>query len=208
MKYLTLVATLFGLSACINIVLNFPAEEIEKSADDIIDDVRPDDVEAIPPSDEEISDASSAIYPSTTRHVYARVLPLDLRIAGLTRAATEKESDKVKNDKVVKSIRVQLKKRFPRLLYFYDKAALGENRKGLVEARPAELSLKDKKAREKLIKAENKDRMNLYKRVAKIEGVDASQIKKIQAIYAAKWIKMARKGWGVQDKKGKWGKKK
>jgi uncharacterized protein YdbL (DUF1318 family) len=215
MKHLALLTILFGLPlgflpACIQIVLNFPAEEIEASADDIIDDVRPDDVEAIPPSaggDLDVDGGASAAMPGSGRVAFASVLPIDLRLVALTVFAAEKESDKVKNDAVVKSIREQLKKRFPRLLYFYDKAALGENRKGLVEARPAELSLKDKNALAKLIKAENKDRMNLYKRIAKIEAVDPSQIIRIQKIYAALWIKKARKGWWVQDAKKKWIKK-
>ena len=210
LPWLFLIA--FFVPACVTVIVNFPAEEIEESAEDIIDEVRPEDVEAIPPSDDDEKDGARERQQSALlklRRQSARPVAAGFvgwRLPTLLLGAPEptKESDKVKNDPVVRSIRKQLGKRFPRLLYFYNKSVVGENQEGFVEALPAELSLKEKKVLAKLIAAENKDRKNLYKQVARIEKVDPSQIGKIQKIYARRWIKKARKGWWVQNEKKKW----
>ena len=210
LSWLFLIA--FFVPACVTVIVNFPAEEIEESAEDIIDEVRPEDVKAVPPSDYDEKDAARERQQSALLRLprqSARTAAAGFvgwRLATLVPGAPEptKESDKVKNDPVVRSIRKQLGKRFPRLLYFYNKLVVGENQEGFVEALPAELSLKEKKVLARLIAAENKDRKNLYKQVARIEKVDPSQIGKIQKIYARRWIKKARKGWWVQNEKKKW----
>ncbi len=120
----------------------------------------------------------------------------------------EAEKDEILDDPRVKKIIQTLKKRYPRLLTFYQRGALGENRKAYVDTRDVTgLTLKEKNTLRKLRAAENKDRKNLYKRIAILKGVEEDRLKDIEAIYAEKWISKAKKGWWVQNKQGKWIKK-
>ncbi|MCK7478222.1 MAG: YdbL family protein [Candidatus Moduliflexus flocculans] len=54
---------------------------------------------------------------------------------------------------------------------------------------------------------ENGDRTKLYAEVAKALNIEASQIEKIQEIFAAEWAKSAVAGWWVQGEDGTWAKK-
>jgi uncharacterized protein YdbL (DUF1318 family) len=77
--------------------------------------------------------------------------------------------------------------------------------KGLLEIRSEEgLNLQAKAALRKLVKEDNGDRMKLYEEVAKALNIEASQIERIQKIFAENWIKNAKPGWWVQQADGKW----
>ena len=89
---------------------------------------------------------------------------------------------------------------------FKTKGVLGENNQGLVEARNLE-SLTDLKARadlQRLVKAENADREELYKEVAAAKGVDLSQLPKIRETYAATLRERAKAGEWIQGADGGW----
>ncbi|MGZ5499222.1 MAG: DUF1318 domain-containing protein, partial [Candidatus Aminicenantales bacterium] len=58
-----------------------------------------------------------------------------------------------------------------------------------------------------LVKDENADRTKLYAEVAKALNIEASQIEKIQKIFAAEWAKSAAAGWWIQQEDGNWVKK-
>ncbi len=47
----------------------------------------------------------------------------------------------------------------------------------------------------------------MYAEVARAMEIDASQIVKIQKIFAAQWIKKAESGWWIQKENGEWAKK-
>ena len=89
-----------------------------------------------------------------------------------------------------------------------DAGNIGENNKGLVDVRDeGGLNLKDKAALRGLVKDENGDRMKLYAEVAKALNIDASQVGRIQKIFAESWSKAASPGWWVQKDTGEWIKK-
>lgn len=205
---LALVATWIA-AGCITVNINFPAAEIEDAADRIIDEVRPGDVETATPPDadpgreEEVEstdpgDGASALVAAGGAFV---AFPASPALARRTPVSGEDEED----DPVVRKIMESLKGRFPRLLPFYDKGYLGENRKGLVEMREKEkIPLRERKQLEDLIEAEKKDRMNMYRRIAILKGVDPSRLEDIQKIFAKRWIAKARKGWWIEKEEGKW----
>jgi uncharacterized protein YdbL (DUF1318 family) len=89
---------------------------------------------------------------------------------------------------------------------FKAKGVIGENNHGLLEARNLE-SLGDLKARadvQRLVKAENTDREELYKEVAVAKGVDLSQLPKIRETYAATLRERAKPGEWIQGADGAW----
>jgi uncharacterized protein YdbL (DUF1318 family) len=82
---------------------------------------------------------------------------------------------------------------------------IGLTNKGLVEIRDeAGLNLQAKAALRQLVKEDNGDRMKLYAEVAKALNIEASQIERIQKIFAENWIKSAAAGWWVQQEDGAW----
>jgi uncharacterized protein YdbL (DUF1318 family) len=86
---------------------------------------------------------------------------------------------------------------------------IGLTNKGLVEIRDETgLNLQAKAALRKLVKEDNADRMKLYEEVAKALNIEASQIERIQKIFAENWIKAAKAGWWVQEEDGDWVRKK
>lgn len=83
---------------------------------------------------------------------------------------------------------------------------IGENRKGLVEVRALE-SLPDLKARadvQRLVRAENADREELYKEIAAAKNVDLSQLDRIRETYAQTLRANARPGDWIQLDDGSW----
>jgi hypothetical protein len=101
-----------------------------------------------------------------------------------------------------------MKNRFASLKPHFDAGNIGETNKGLLDVRDeAGLNLQAKAALRNLVKDENGDRTKLYAEVAKALNIEASQIEKIQKIFAAEWEKSAAAGWWVQKEDGAWVKK-
>lgn len=195
-------------SACTIVVnVSFPTEEIESVADEIVGEVRSPDLEPDaesppdepPPSSEAPRDAALHLPRATTRLAAFTPAP-----SPILEMETAPEDEKKKEDPVVEAIKKSLKKRYPKLLTFYDRKVIGEGNDGLISIRDEkDLSLKEKVELKKLHAAENKDRVNLYKRVAQIKGVP-DQVAKIQKIFARSWAAEAKEGWLIQDEKGAW----
>ena len=99
--------------------------------------------------------------------------------------------------------------RYNELRRYLDQGVLGENNKGLLEVRNLE-ALTDLKARadvQRLVKAENADRQELYKEIAAAKNVDLAQLPKIQETYAATLRQNAKPGDWIQQPDGNWVKK-
>ncbi len=83
---------------------------------------------------------------------------------------------------------------------------IGENNKALLEVRNLD-ALPDLKARadvQKLVRAENADREELFKEMAVAKGVDLSQLPKIREAYAGTLRDNARPGDWIQMPDGTW----
>ncbi|HMA54148.1 MAG TPA: DUF1318 domain-containing protein [Acidobacteriota bacterium] len=94
------------------------------------------------------------------------------------------------------------------LMPSFNAGQVGLTNKGLVEIRDeAGLNLQAKAALRKLVKDDNDVRMKLYGEVAKAMAIEASQIEKIQKIFAENRIAAAPAGWWVQKEDGSWVKK-
>ncbi len=192
---------------CITVNVNFPAKQVEKAAEVIVDEARPP--EEKDPEREENANTGNAGSADARRELMLLA----------TFAPNPADGDKAKDPPerdfrieidtpLIRSIRASLVKRFPKLLPFYTGGSVGENRDGFVETLDDEkLGLKDRRDLKALVDEENKDRKNLYQEVVKANKFDADRLKDVQKIFAAQWIEKSRAGWWVQDKDGKWMKK-
>ena len=92
---------------------------------------------------------------------------------------------------------------------FKSSGVVGENKQALVEIRNLE-GISDLKVRaevQRLVKAENADREELFREMAVAKKVDPSQIPKIRETYAATLRELARLGDWIQTPDGTWKKK-
>ena len=83
---------------------------------------------------------------------------------------------------------------------------IGESNQGLVEVRSLDslTELKDRAEVQRLVKAENADREELYREIAAAKKVDLSQLPKIRETYASTLREMARSGEWIQMPDGAW----
>lgn len=176
--------------ACVTVNVYFPAKEVEKKADEIVDDIR--QKESVPPSKPGGPQSS-----------------LDLFLARLLyqgQAFAQKEA--TVTNPVIQNLKNQIRDRFPKLIPFFQKGGVGEARNGYLEIREGKgLSPAEKVDIKTLVEAENRDRRALYQEVAKSMNIGSDQLAKVQTIFAQKWQQAAEKGWWVQKEDGGWGPK-
>lgn len=86
------------------------------------------------------------------------------------------------------------------------KGVIGENNKALVEIRGLDAlsDLKERAEVQRLVKAENADREELFKEIAAAKNVELSQLPKIRETYASTLRGRARPGDWIQDPDGTW----
>ena len=106
---------------------------------------------------------------------------------------------------IIQSLKQQIRERFPHLVPFFQKGAIGEGKTGLVEMLDdSHLTPAEKKDVKSLLEAENRDRRALYQEVAKSMNISSDQIAKVQRIFARKWQQSADHGWWIQKEDKTW----
>ncbi len=174
--------------ACITVNIYFPEAAVKKTADEIVDEIRKQDANKAP----EVKKV-------------ARTAPA----SGFTLVpmAFAQQETTVSNP-AIRALKDSMKQRFPSLKPFYEGGNIGETNTGLVDVRDdSALNLKDKSTLRGLVKDENADRMNLYGEVAKALNIKASEIPRIQKLFAQSWQNAAQTGWWIQNEAGAWAKK-
>ena len=89
------------------------------------------------------------------------------------------------------------------------KGVIGENNRGALEVRDLD-AVSDLRARaevQKLVRAENTDREQLYKEIAAAKNIDLAQLDKIRETYAETLRNNARPGDWIQTPDGSWKRK-
>jgi uncharacterized protein YdbL (DUF1318 family) len=194
MKHLVFGAAAAGLTlvlACITVNIYFPEATVKKAADEIVEEIRKRDAKdktATKVNEEEEQTAQSTGF------------------SFVPKAFAQQETN-VSNP-AIRALKDSMKQRFPNLKPFYDSGSVGETNDGLVEVREeGGLDLKAKAALRGMVKDENSDRTKLYAEVAKALNIEASQIGRIQKIFAESWQNAASAGWWIQKESGEWVKK-
>ncbi len=179
--------TLTLMMACVTVNVYFPAREVEKKAGEIVDEIRK-------------KDQTAPTNPSGPQSKW-EVLAALVAHRGLAYAQREAEA----STPAIQNLKSQIKDRFPRLAPFFQKGAIGEGRRGLLEVRETKgLSPTERTELKSLVEAENRDRRTLYQEVAKSMNISADQITKVQRIFADKWQQAAAPGWWIQKEDGAW----
>jgi uncharacterized protein YdbL (DUF1318 family) len=180
---LTIFITLFILAiACVTINIYFPEAEVQKTAEEIVDEVRKSGKEGEKKQEKDIVHFSFSFIPA----VYAQ------------------EEERVSTPRI-RALKQALKNKEPLLKPVFEKGNIGEANDGFIQIRSEDgLSLKEKADMRRLTKEVNNDRKNLYAEVARALNIEENQIPRIQKIFAKRWIENSRPGWWVQKDNGEW----
>ena len=189
------VLIIFFVVSCVTVNIYFPAAEVQKAADKIVDDVRTKGNDAKPES-----------APVPAQGPSSRLdIPSSFSL-GPTQAEAAMNIDI--STPAIRGIKDSMRNRFPQLKPFYDRGAIGENNKGFLEARDtAALNLQERSQVNKLIDLENRDRMALYSEIASANKFGAELVPQVKQIFANSWREKSQAGWWVQDDSGAWKKK-
>ncbi len=172
------ILSLLVLFSCVTVNIYFPAQDAQKKAKKIVNDIRG------------IINNKKEMPPTSFR---IKIFIRDANAASNVLNAT--------NEKI-KAIKQSMKKRFGYMKRYYQAGYVAEMLNGYVKLYKTPKSLRDKITLKKLIKKENMDRAMLYKEVAKILKIEPSQIGRLQKIFAKQWQDTAPKGSYIQTQTG------
>jgi len=173
--------------ACITVNIYFPEATVRQTAQEIVDEIQK---KAVEKAGEEAIKQLSAM----SVEVGFSLVP----------AAYAQQETTVSNP-AIRALKETIADHLAALMPSFASGNVGLTNKGLVKIREeAGLNLQAKAALRKLVNEDNGDRMKLYEEVAKALNIEASQVERIQKIFAENWIKNARPGWWVQKEDGAW----
>ncbi len=180
--FIIIVSLLVLAIACVTINIYFPEAAVQKTAEEIVDEVRKSEEEGKKKLEKDIVQSSFSFIP----------------------AAYAQEEQRVSTPKI-RALKKSLKDKEPLLKPFFDQGNIGESNDGFIQVRSEDvLSLKDKADLRRLAKDVNNDRESLYAEVANALNIEESQIPRIQKIFAKSWIENSRPGWWIQTDDGEW----
>ncbi|GAB4264332.1 MAG: YdbL family protein [Deferrisomatales bacterium] len=189
MKLLTLAGALLVLAAsCVTINIYFPAEEVRHAADKIVNEVWE---RAEPPPEPPAEPKPSG----------------DSSFRWLGPASAHAAQDIEVSTPEIRAIKASIKQRFAQLRPYLDSGHVGLGADGLLKVRTAEgLGLRARGEVNRLVAAENEDRLRLYGEIARANGFP-DRVGEVQAIFAESWRDQADPGWYLEQKDGSWTRK-
>jgi len=193
LKFLMLGVIVFIIS-CVTVNIYFPAAEVQKAADVIVEDVRQLDKKQEQKPQEQ----------QKLNQYYQKLKKLSW---GMAEAYAQIDIEVT--TPAIRALKDSIKARFPQLKPFYDKGNVGESNTGFLENRDlGNMSLKEKADLSRLIEQENKDRKDLYAEIMKANKFGPDVLPQIQKIFANSWRDKSQSGWWIQKDSGEWEKKK
>ena len=184
--------------SCLTINIYFPEAAVQKTAEEIVGEIREKDKKDKEKKDT-ISQDDEIKKSSLSQRSAFLLVPSAYAQQGEEQVSTPK----------IRALKESLKDRFPKLRPFFEKGNIGEANDGFIQIRnEAGLALREKASLRNLVKDENKDRKDLYAEVAVAMEIASKQRSRIQKIFAGQWIQDARPGWWIQEESGEWIKKK
>ncbi len=163
-----------ALGACVTINIYFPAEEVEAVAGEIVHDIR---------GNEEIDKPSEKDRSFLWEGIFLAFSPASVWAEEVTEVSNA----------TIRALKEKMRARFAEMKPYYHKGALSEGKDGYVKVASLEgLGLKEKRDVKALADAENKDRRQLYREVARALKIDENKIDRVAEIFAVEWRKSVR----------------
>ena len=195
-KYLALPLLAFIVISCAVITVNvyFPTEAVEEAAEKIIDEIQSGE------------DAQSTADNSDQQSFFQKSVPFNL-FGDSTVYADEIDLDLT--TPAIRKLVHSMKARNAAIMRFKDKGTIGETNNGILAVRNMD-GLGGEKIRtvKRLLRAENNDRVMLYKELAAANKIDLADIDKVKTIFANTLKSKAKPGHWYHDESGNWVQKK
>ena len=187
----TLVALMFLGAACVTVNIYFPAARVEKTAEQIVDDVYQQKETA--PEQKKAPGPGSALM-----RWLAWLAPRQAWAASATSVSNA----------AIRALKDDIARRHGQILPFYQKGKVGINKDGYLVLRDQKgLPMKELARLRRLISADNQARRRLYQEVTRALNLPANQVGKVQRIFAGMWRAKAGGGWWIQEDNGRWHRK-
>lgn len=192
------LAVLALVVGCVTVNVYFPAAQVEKTAEKIVDEVYQEKKE--PPKQEPAEKPRSWNDGDGFRGV-ARLARLGPSLAFAEEATTVSNA-------AIRGLKEQIGQRHRELLPFYQQGLVGITRDGFLDVRGTSgLSLPQVASMKRLVDADNAARRQLYDEVAKALNLKPDQVSQVRNIFAKQWRDKAQPGWAIQADNGQWGRK-
>ncbi|WP_244147371.1 DUF1318 domain-containing protein [Desulfovermiculus halophilus] len=183
------LALLLGLGACVTVNIYFPAAEVEKAAERIVDDVYGQDR----------NETGGGGGDQSALQRFLAWLGPD--------TAWAQEVTSVSNA-AIRGLKQTIADNHQKLLPFYRQGAVGIDKDGYLEIRNTqELNLGQVAALRKTVAKDNEARRQLYREVAAALQLDPSNVSRVEEIFARQWREKASAGWWIQKDDGSWSRK-
>jgi len=194
----SVMAALALIAGCVTVNVYFPAAQVEKTAEKIVDEVYQEKKE--PPMQAPAEKPRSWNDGETIRGIarFVRFGPAP---------AFAEEATSVSNA-AIRGLKEQIGQRHRELLPFYQQGQVGITRDGFLEVRgTGGLGLPQVAALKRLVEADNAARRQLYEEVSKALNLKPDQVSQVRKVFAKQWREKAQAGWAVQSDDGQWGRK-
>ena len=194
----SVMAGLALVAGCVTVNVYFPAAQVEKTAERIVDEVYQEKVE--PPRQEPTEKPRSSNDEETIRVI--------VRLARIGPAPAFAEEATTVSNAAIRGLKEQIGRRHAELMPFYQQGQAGITRDGFLEVRGTSgLGLPQVAALKRLVDADNAARRQLYEEVANALNLNPEQVSQVRKIFAKQWRDKAQAGWAVQSDDGQWGSK-
>lgn len=178
----------FGaIASCITVNIYFPAPEVRQAAEEIVEETWGPRTGAEPtPGGSRARDSSW------------------LDLLG-PRAARAQQPDINVSTAAIRSLKAAMTARAEELKPYLRAGNVGVGRDGMLVVRNLEgVPLRDQATIRRLVEAENRDRLTLYREIADANNFGADRVDDIQRIFAEVWVEKAEAGWWIQRGDGSW----
>jgi len=195
---ISVLAVLALVAGCITVNIYFPAAQVQKTAEKIVDEVYQEKRE--PPIPEPAEKPRSSNEGDAFRGI--------VRLARFGPAPAFAEEPTTVSNAAIRGLKEQIGQRHRELLPFYQQSQVGITRDGFLEVRGTSgLGLPQVAALRRLVDADNAARRQLYEEVAKALNLKPEQVSQVRKIFAKQWRDKAQAGWAIQADDGQWGRK-
>lgn len=182
------IAAALTFAACITVNIYFPAPEVRRAAEEIVDETWGNAAAAQPTPTGEARGSQSS-----WREVLAPA------------RADAQEADINVSTAAIRALKDSMRVRAGQLKPFMSAGNVGIGSDGLLVVRNLEgVPLNTQATIRRLVEAENRDRRSLYKEIAKANDFGDERVADIQRIFAETWIDKAEAGWWTQQPNGQW----
>lgn len=199
---ISVLAALAIVAGCVTVNVYFPAAQVEKTAERIVDEVYRDQNEPKDPKESPGQEPAEKPRSSNEGDAYRGIV----RIALLGPDPAFAEEAATVSNAAIRGLKEQIGRRHAELLPYYQQGRVGITKDGFLEVRGTDgLGLPQVAAMKRLVDADNGARRQLYEEVGKALNLKPDQVPQIRRIFAKQWRDKAQAGWAVQADDGQWG---